>query len=355
MFSRSFGVGIRSRETKFAAVPPASRPGWLKPFFVFLSLFLLTLAPVVSAAQATAQDALHQAANLVEWGRWKEARDVLSAALQKEPNNAPLMAYDAHVLISFGDVDEALHLAKQAVKLDSQCATCHLYLSEALGERARHMNRMRALMQLHHIRQELETALQLGSNIGDVHWGWINFELDIPAAVGGSAQRAGQEADALARIDPVDGHIAHATIDLSTGHPNQAMAEYEQAARQYPKDPRGIFYVGLTLFQRGQHAAALPYLEKAQDLQPQSALYAGYYAANLVYLKRQNDARAVLDSARRRFPDSRLGDYLVAEALRKEGQNFDWARQLLSAYLAVPPEPDQPSRGQAEQLLSALG
>lgn len=298
---------------------------------------------------------LAQAANLVEWGRWKEARDVLAAALQQDPANAELMAYDAHVLISFGEVDQALQLAKQAVKQDGKCATCHLYLSEAMGEKAKHMSRVRALMELHHIRQELQTALQLGPGIGDVHWGWINFELAIPAAVGGSAVRASQEADALARIDPVDGRIAHATIDLATGHPNQAMDQYQQAARDYPKDPRGIFYVGLTLFQRGQFEAARPYLEKAQLLQPQSALYAGYYAASLVYLKRQEEARAILESARQRFPDSRLGDYLVAEALRKEGQNFDWARQLLSAYLAVPTEPDQPSHGEAQQLLSALG
>lgn len=298
---------------------------------------------------------LAQASNLIEWGRWKEARDRLTEALRQSPQSPELMAYQAHVFVGFGDDDAALDLAQQAVKLDGQCAICHLYLGEAMGERAKHMNRFRAVIQLHHIRKELETALQLAPKNGDVRWGWINFDLDVPAAVGGSPTDAARHADVLERIDPVDGHIAHATIDLATGHPKEAMAEYQKSAHDYPNDPRGNFYVGLTLFQEGQFTAAQPYLDKARTLQPQSALYIGYYAANLVHLRHQEQARAVITAALRRFPNSRLGDYLVAQALHAIGQNFDWARQLLTSYLAVPAEPDQPTHADAQQLLSALG
>lgn len=298
---------------------------------------------------------LTRAANLIEWGRWKEARDLLTQALKQSPQNPQLLAYQAHVLIGFGEDDGALDLAQQAVKLDGQCAICHLYLGEAMGERAKHMNRFRALIQVRHIHKELEMALQLAPKNGDVRWGWINFDLDVPAAVGGSTSDAAQQADALEQIDPVDGHIAHATIDLATGRPKDALAEYQKAAHDFPNDPRGNFYVGLTLFQKGEFAAAQPYLDKARTLQPQSALYIGYYAATLVHLKHQEQARAVIDAALQRFPNSRLGDYLVAQALHAVGQNFEWARQLLTSYLAVPSEPDQPTHADAQQLLSALG
>lgn len=319
-----------------------------------LALSVAGLAPPGWSHPAVADSPLTRAANLLEWGRWKEARDLLAQALKQSPQNPELMAYQAHVLVGFGD-DDAYDLAEQAVRLDGQCAICHLYLSEAMGERAKHMSRFRAVLQIRHIRKELQTALQLAPQNGDVRWGWINFDLDVPAAVGGNPADAARQADALERIDPVDGHIAHATIDLATGHPNDAMAEYQKAAHDDPSDPRGNFYVGLTLFQEKKYIAAQPYLEKARTLQPQSALYIGYYAANLVHLHRQEQARAVIDAALQRFPNSRLGDYLVAQALHAIGQNFDWARQLLTSYLSVPAEPDQPTHADAQQLLSALG
>lgn len=322
---------------------------------LLVALIVAGLARPVWPQPASGTTTLTRAANLLEWGRWKEARDLLTHALQHAPQNPELMAYQAHVLLGFGQADEALDLAQQAVKLDGQCALCHLYLSEAMGEKARHMNRFRAVVQIHHIHKELETALQLAPRNGDVRWGWINFDLDVPSAVGGSTSDAVRQADALEGIDPVDGHIAHATISLATGHPNEAMAEYQKAARAFPNDPRGNFYVGLTLFQKGQFAAAQPYLDRARTLQPQSALYIGYYAATLVHLHRQEQARAVIDAALQRFPNSRLGDYLVAQALHAIGQNFEWARQLLTSYLAVPSEPDQPTHADAQQLLSALG
>lgn len=331
------------------------RSGWRQGLSLLLAV--LTVSALVCTAWSRpvpTATPLTRAANLIEWGRWKEARDLLAQELQKAPHNPKLMAYQAHVLIGFDEVDAALDLAQQAVKLDSQCAICHLYLSEAMGERARHMNRFRAIMQVHHIHKELETAVQLAPLNGDVRWGWINFDLDVPSAVGGSTSDAVHQADLLERIDPVDGHIAHATIDLATGHPDDAMAEYQKAAHDYPNDPRGNFYVGLTLFKQGQYAAAQPYLDKARMLQPQSALYIGYAAANLVHLHHQAQARTIINAALQRFPNSRLGDYLVAQALHAIGQNFEWARQLLTSYLAVPPEPDQPTHADAQQLLSTL-
>lgn len=280
---------------------------------------------------------------------------MLAAALSREANNPELLAYQAHVLVGFGADEEALKLAKQSVSLDANCALCHLFLSEALGEKAKHMGKMRALLALHKIRKQLELATQLGPNLPDVHWGWINYNLEVPAAAGGSTAQAMRQAEAIAPQDPVDSRIARASVYLALGQQEQAMQQYRLAAQEHPEDPRGVFYVGLTLFQRDDFAGAEPWLKKALTLQPESSLYAGYYAANLVRLGEPTRAREVLAASAPRHPDSRLSDFLVAKALKTIGENFAWARQLLDSYLATAPEPDQPTHQDARALLASLG
>ena len=298
---------------------------------------------------------IQQARNLVEWGRWKDARASLDQAIRQNPGDAELKAYQAHVLVAFGQLDAAVTLARQAVKQDANCATCHLYLSEALGDEAKHEGKFRALIELRKVRAELKRAQQLGPNIADVHWGWLDLDLDLPVALGGSPAAAMQEARTIGQIDPVDGYLARATVDLATGHNAAAQAEYREVAQRYPTDPRGLFALGLSLFQQGNYTAAEPLFRRAQRLQPQSALYAGYHAATLVHLHRQIRARDVLLKTRPMFPQTRLGDFLVAQALQKIGQDYVWARDLVHRYLQVPPEPDQPSVQQARQLLMVLG
>lgn len=298
---------------------------------------------------------IERAGQLIEWGRWKEARALVTSTLAKNPKDAEILAYDAHIQIGFGNNAEALKEAKQAVKLDPTCARCHLYLSEALGQKAKGESKLMALLMVHKIHHQLELASRYGPNIGDVHWGWINFNLEVPPVAGGSVQEAFAQAQALGKIDPVDGYIARATIELALGRPGAALAAYRQAAEQYPKDPRGIFDVGLALFHQGNYSQAASYLRRAHELQPQSTLYSGYYAAVLIHLQQHQRAKRVIAAARPLHPDSRLADFLAAKALKSMGEDLAWARRLVSAYMAASPEPNQPTLSQARQLLASLG
>jgi tetratricopeptide (TPR) repeat protein len=326
------------------------------------SVLAVLFAFVVSSLSTTVgtfAPVIKRASELAEWGRWKEARSTLAQALasdrQDTPDLAPLLAFYAHVLSAFGDSAGAISLARRAVSLDDNCASCHLFLSEAMGERAKHLSKLHALVELRAIRRELDRAAQLAPELDDIHWGYINYHLQVPPAAGGRISSALQQADALARLDPVDGHIARATIYLATGREDQVLREYQAAVREAPDDARANFYLGMTLFQRGNYADAEPYLAKANKLQNQSPLYTGYYAADLVHLNQQLAAKRVLDNSLPRYPDSRLPDFLVAKALKAVGQNFAWARELLRSYLETQPEPDQPTADEARQLLASLG
>ncbi|HUX68332.1 MAG TPA: tetratricopeptide repeat protein [Terriglobales bacterium] len=320
-------------------------------------LGLLILGGLPAAATTSSDPTVQRAADLVEWGRLKEARSLLAAAVADPGNarDARLLAYYGHVLAKFGDLKGGMQMAKRAVGLDPQCGSCHLYLFEAMADHAKTMSQFRALLQLPKMKKQLQKATSLDPNSADVQWGWIDLDLALPAALGGSSADALRHAERLAQIDPVDGHLARASIYQSLRQPEQAMAEFRAAAVDHPNDPRGVFALGQALYQRQDFVAAAPQLARALALNPQSTLYAGYQAANLVRLKHLAQARQVLQAAAQLHPDSRLGAYLVAQALHATGQDFDWAKQLLGAYRAVPPEPDQPTLAQAQQLWKNLG
>lgn len=324
---------------------------------VLLGLAWSTAAAWAAPPPGSSAATLEHASDLVEWGRLKEARDLLATALTVPAGatDARLLAYYAHVLMKFGDVNGGERWAKRAVELDAKCATCHLYLFEALALKAQTMNAVRGMWALPKLKKQLELATALGPDLDDVQWGWIDFDLGLPKAAGGGLDGARTHADQLEHIDPVDGHLARAAIAKAAGDTQQELNEYRAAATAAPNDPRGVFALGKALYQRGEYAAAEPYLSRALALNAQSALYSGYQAANLVHLHKLEQARAVITSGQKLHPESRLGEYLAAQALKATGQDFTWARQLLASYLTVPAEPDQPTAAEGRELLAALG
>ncbi|MGH9467513.1 MAG: hypothetical protein ACRD1Y_09160 [Terriglobales bacterium] len=284
----------------------------------------------------------------------KEARALLQSAASDAGNdhNAMLLAYLGHLQALFGDIQAAQKLTGEAVHLDPDCASCHLYRFEAIARRAETLSQLKAMLKLHSIKKQLEQAEKLNPRLGDIQWGWIQMDLNLPAALGGSAANALKHAAILSQIDPVDGHLARAKIYQWQGQLDQVLNEYRAAAHDYPGDPRGIFALGRALYQRADYAAAAAPLRRAWEMNRASVLYGAYHAANLVQLQRSRRARTVLQAARLQHPDSRLGDFLTAQALLHTGQDPAWAGQLLERYLAVPPEPGQATTAQARQLLA---
>lgn len=320
-----------------------------------LGLAVFLLAAVGAAASAPKPAPLAQARQWVEWGDWSQARELLAGALRAAPNDPQLLAYDAHVLIAFGQDKQAVSLTRKALKVDPQCGTCHLFLAEALGKEAKGYSRFRALFELRHIRKHLQRALALSPGNPDVYWGFINYYLQVPPSVGGGVPKAFAYVGRLAHYDAVDGAIALGEVEIAAGHPQQALAAYRKVAAEHARDPRALFVLGEALFRQGEFAAAEPWLKRARRMAPKSAFYTGYEAAALVHLNQQTRAWQMLRAFDARPGLSRLPDFMVAQALKLVGQNFPWARQLLESYLAAPREPNQPTHQAARTLLASLG
>ena len=61
------------------------------------------------------------------------------------------------------------------------------------------------------------------------------FDLDAPWVVGGNKDEAKAQVDAIAAIDPVQGHLARAAYNAGLKKPDAAESEYQQALAAKPK------------------------------------------------------------------------------------------------------------------------
>ena len=193
--------------------------------FALLAL-VLTAAVVASAATPD---------QLVDNGRFKQARTVLEQQLRSHPNDAHLFWLSARVHRAFGDIQGALALAQKAVQLDPKNADYHLTCAELEGRIAQQSNMMKQLILVRTIRKELDTAAQLDPKNVDAQWGLLQFYWMAPSIAGGDKAKARALASEIAKLDPVQGFSAEGQFAADDKNFVQAEKSYRKAVDAYPK------------------------------------------------------------------------------------------------------------------------
>jgi tetratricopeptide (TPR) repeat protein len=132
------------------------------------------------------------------------------------------------------NADAAVKSFERAVSLDDKNAEYHLWLGRAVGSVAQNANVLRQPFLAKRVKAEFERTVQLdASNLGG-HDGLMQFYLQAPGIIGGSLSKAREEAEAIARISPLRGHFARATIAIH--EKDLATAEHEDrgAVNEFP-------------------------------------------------------------------------------------------------------------------------
>lgn len=192
------------------------------------ALLALVLSAAAFASAATPDQ-------LVEYGRFKQARAVLEQQLRSNPNDAHLYWLAARVHRAFGDIQGGVTLAQKAVQLAPNNADYHLTLAELEGRIAEQSSMMKQLMLVRSIRKELDTASQLDPKNIDAQWGMLQFYWRAPSIAGGDKSKARALAAAIAKLDPVQGLFAEAQFALDDKNYAQAEQYYRKATEINPK------------------------------------------------------------------------------------------------------------------------
>ncbi len=278
---------------------------------------LLACVLLAGSAQTTS-DPVTVARDRFEHGDYQAAVKTLSDAIAEHPDDARLWHWRSRCYLEQRDYARAVADGERAVAASPDDSEYRRWLGRAYGSAAEHA---RSFSLARKVRQAFLDAVRLGPGNIAARRDLAEFYIEAPWIVGGDRSKALAQIDAIATLDPVDGHLAHASYFVEEKRFDEAAEEYRRALDLHPN-------------------RIDPYLEAAD-----------------FYERRGNATTlaSIVERARRLTPsDPRLG-YYGGVALIIANRNLDDAEQLLRSFLqAAQPSSDGPSLAAAREWLGRL-
>jgi Tfp pilus assembly protein PilF len=118
------------------------------------------------------------------------------------------------------------------------------------------------------IRAEFEKAVALDPNYIEARFALIDFYTVAPGFMGGSQEKAAQQAAEIKKRNSVEGHRAFARVYMRQKKVDLARKEYVDAVRENPTSARAHYLLGVFLMNDKNWAGSLQELETALRLDP---------------------------------------------------------------------------------------
>jgi tetratricopeptide (TPR) repeat protein len=282
-------------------------------------LGLLSIAAVLLAGSAqTARDPVTVAQAQFEHRDYQAAVNTLSDAIAKHPDDARLWHWRSRCYLEQREYARAVADAERAVTARPDDSEYHRWLGRAYGAAAEHS---RSFSLARKVRQSFLDAVRLGPSNIAARRDLAQFYVEAPWIVGGDRSKALAQIEAITHLDPVDGHLAHASYFAEQDKFDEAAAEYQRALDLRPN-------------RMGPYLEAAAFYERRGD---------GPMLAGIV------DRAALVG-----LSDPRLG-YYKGVALIIANRNLAEAEQLVRSYVQTAPPPgDDPSAAEGREWLGRL-
>jgi tetratricopeptide (TPR) repeat protein len=295
-----------------------SRFAWIRaPAGISAALVALFLAAAVFAADGP----IANASRRFEDGKYQQAAAILQTALAQDAQNPALHYWLARCYFELGNYDGAIASAKRAVELAPATSEYHLWLGRAYGRKAEHAGWFSGLFLAKKTVHEFEEAVRHDPQNFAAQRDLIEFYYRAPGVAGGGNDKAQRQIQALADLDPVEGHLARGDYFAAKKRFDQAAAEFHQVLAAKP-------------------TKVSPYFDVAD-------FYLSHDHAS--HAEEAIEAAARVDPTDRRLPYYRGALRVLA------GNGLPEAERLLKTYLeAVPQRSDLPSHASAQEWLGRL-
>lgn len=167
-----------------------------------------------------------------------------------------------------GELDKAVDLFEKALAAKPGSSEYHFWLGSAYGNQAMKANLLSQAGLAKKVRIEFEKAVQLDPKNMDARFGLIDFHLRAPGIVGGSHEKALEQAAAVKKIDSLAGRRAYARIYMRQKKTELARKELVEAVREHPSSAKAHTFLGNFLYNEKNYAGATHEFETAIKLDP---------------------------------------------------------------------------------------
>ncbi len=190
---------------------------------------LAVLLALVGSLVASAPAALADSANdMLAAGRIDEAIAALNVRLSSAATDANSSNLLCRAYFALEAWDQAQSSCERAISLDPNNSRFHLWLGRVYGEKADRSNFLIAATLAPKVREEFERAVDLDPKDIDARLDLAEFYLSAPAIVGGGEQKAREQAQFIAEVNPARAHWIYARIADQKKDPATAEREYRQ-------------------------------------------------------------------------------------------------------------------------------
>jgi tetratricopeptide (TPR) repeat protein len=277
--------------------------------------FLLSASTLLAGSPRT-----DEGVALFDAGRRAEARASLEAAAREDPRDARAAVYLGRILLAQEDLDNAVLWFEKAVALDTASSDNQLWLGRAYGSQAQKANVFKQASLAGKVKKAFEKAVQLDANNIDARFALIDYFLLAPGIMGGSVEKAREQAAEIGRRDPFRGHRALGRIAEYEKNFDAALVAYARAEREFPGKREPFFWMTNLYSKQKEYGKAFDVMEKLLTEQP----------AEL------------------------LACFQIGSLAAQSGERLDRGTQCLELYLAREPKKTEPSLAATHVVLGRI-
>ena len=187
------------------------------------STLLISLILVGSLALPMQAQSLELARSDFDAGRYADAVQRLTAVLGRASKDAAVNYWLARCYYEQRQYDPAIKHAEAAVTLSPDNAEYHRWLGRIYGAKA---EQSQSFFMARKVKQEFETAVHLAPSSIQARRDFMQYLVEAPWIVGGSKDKAKEQVQAIAQLDPMEGRLAQAAFLSAQKKWNEAQTEY---------------------------------------------------------------------------------------------------------------------------------
>ncbi len=234
----------------------------------FYLICVFSLFVNIISAQTSLQDGI----KLLEKKEYDQARSVFETILKSDNNNA-----EAHILLGrllmgyYRNFDDAEEHLEKAVELDGGNAEYHWYLGNVYGAQAQVAGFFSKISYAKKLKTEFIKAVELNPDDIRFRESLMVYYLRAPGIIGGSVEKAKEQAKEMMRINACSGHFAYAQIAIYEKNSGWAEQELKQAIQAEPNNWRPYHRLGYLYVEQKRYDEAIAQFQRYVTLAPDDA------------------------------------------------------------------------------------
>ena len=305
-----------------------------------LSLAVAVLALASAPLRAQTAGPAADGVRLFNEARYAEAKTQLAAVAKADARSSTAAFYLGRIALVEGDGAGAARWIERATKLEPRNSGYFYWLGNAYGRQAVRANKLTQARLAGRIRGAFERAVTLDPANLDARSGLLQYYVVAPGIMGGSLDKAREQAREIGARSPFRGRLANGVIAERSKDAAGAEREYAAAVAAAPDSAIGYTVLGDLYRRAGQYDKAFATFERMRRALPNEAapLYL-FGRTSALSGQRLADGEQALTgylAARRRDTDPPLASahFRLATIYEKQGRR-DLARQEYEATLKL--------------------